>query len=218
MKLRRFSALPAGYAIFAASSVKLGPNRPQMWAQYIVCISGPRSDSAALRTHKESFAKPVDALVTGFTKSPDLLARSLAPLRRLKHEGIIRNIHCVTWDSPELDVCVAPLNEVHEVQLTRMPQSASGRYAMAAVAIHGQFSSTWAMRLQRNQRTASECAYLPASQRKHTAKARCHRTQFFRFAGTTLRRRRIAMVARRSRILSSPTALASNGPPYQFSR
>jgi hypothetical protein len=66
--------------------------------------------------------KPVDALVTGFTKSPDLLARSLAPLRRLKHEGTIRNIHCVTWDSPELDSCVAPLHDVHEVQLTRVPQ------------------------------------------------------------------------------------------------
>jgi hypothetical protein len=41
--------------------------------------------------------RPVDALVTGFTKSPELLARSLDSLRRLKQEGIIRDIHCVTW-------------------------------------------------------------------------------------------------------------------------
>jgi hypothetical protein len=66
--------------------------------------------------------KPVDALVTGFTKSPELLLRSLASLRRLKHEGIIRNIHCVTWDSPELDPFVAPLHDIAEVQLTRVRQ------------------------------------------------------------------------------------------------
>jgi hypothetical protein len=66
--------------------------------------------------------RPVDALVTGFTKSPHLLARSLAPLRRLKQEGIIRNIHCVTWDSAELDACVAPLGDFPEIQLTRVPQ------------------------------------------------------------------------------------------------
>ena len=53
--------------------------------------------------------KPVDALVTGFTKSPELLDRSLAPLRRLKQENIIREIHCVTWDGAELDPYVAPL-------------------------------------------------------------------------------------------------------------
>ncbi len=66
--------------------------------------------------------KPVDALVTGFTRSPDLLARSLAPLRRLKHEGVLRNIHCVTWDSAEIDACVAPLRDLPEIQLTRVPQ------------------------------------------------------------------------------------------------
>lgn len=66
--------------------------------------------------------RPVDALVTGFTKSPDLLARSLAPIRRLKHEGLIRNIHCVTWDTAELDACVAPLADLPEIQLTRVAQ------------------------------------------------------------------------------------------------
>ena len=68
--------------------------------------------------------RPVDALVTGFTKSPGLLARSLAPLCQLKHEGVIRNIHCVTWDSAELNSCVAPLDDLRDVQLTRVPQPA----------------------------------------------------------------------------------------------
>lgn len=66
--------------------------------------------------------RPIDALVTGFTKSPDLIARSLAPLRRLKHEGVLRDIHCVTWDSPELDPFVAPLSDIGEIKLTRVPQ------------------------------------------------------------------------------------------------
>lgn len=66
--------------------------------------------------------RPVDALVTGFTKSPDLLARSLEPLRRLRQEGVIRNIHCVTWDSAEIDPFVAPLGDMADVRLTRLPQ------------------------------------------------------------------------------------------------
>ncbi len=66
--------------------------------------------------------KPVDALVTGFTKSPDLLAQSLTPLCHLKQEGIIRHIHCVTWDSAEIDSFVAPLKAFGEVRLTRVPQ------------------------------------------------------------------------------------------------
>ena len=66
--------------------------------------------------------KPVDVLVTGFTRSPDLLARSLAPLRRLKQDGIVRAIHCVTWDSAELDPFVAPLAAWPEIRLARVPQ------------------------------------------------------------------------------------------------
>jgi hypothetical protein len=66
--------------------------------------------------------KPVDVLVTGFTKSPDLLARSLEPLRQLKQEQVIRNIHCVTWDGAELDPFVAPLEDMHDVRLTRVRQ------------------------------------------------------------------------------------------------
>lgn len=66
--------------------------------------------------------RPVDALVTGFTKSPALLDRSMATLRGLKQEGVVRNIHCVTWDSAELDRCVAPLQNCPDVTLTRAPQ------------------------------------------------------------------------------------------------
>ncbi|MEO8301239.1 MAG: hypothetical protein ABI608_05570, partial [Rhizomicrobium sp.] len=74
--------------------------------------------------------RPVDALVTGFAMSPELVARSLAPLRRLKHEGTIRHIHCVTWDSAELDPLVAPMAAFPDVQLTRVKQpEASGNGA-----------------------------------------------------------------------------------------
>jgi hypothetical protein len=66
--------------------------------------------------------RPTDAIVTGFVKSPLLLERSLAPLRRLKHEGIIRDIHYVTWDTPELDRWVEPVSSIHGVTLTRVPQ------------------------------------------------------------------------------------------------
>jgi hypothetical protein len=65
--------------------------------------------------------RPTDVLVTGFVKSPHLLARSLAPLRRLKHAGIVRSIHCVTWTSQELDAHVAPLADLPEVRLIRAP-------------------------------------------------------------------------------------------------
>ena len=45
--------------------------------------------------------KPVDALITGFVPSPLLLKQSLAPIRTLRREGLIRHIHYVTWDSAE---------------------------------------------------------------------------------------------------------------------
>ena len=66
--------------------------------------------------------RPVDVIVTGFVKSPVILERSLAPLRRIKHEGIVRSIHCVTWSSPELDEYVEPVKSIHGVELTRVPQ------------------------------------------------------------------------------------------------
>jgi len=71
--------------------------------------------------------KPADALVTGFVKSPALLEQSLAPLRALRFDGVIRHIHYVTWDSPELDAWLAPLALMGDVKLTRVPQpDASG--------------------------------------------------------------------------------------------
>src|ERR1700761_4695889 len=71
--------------------------------------------------------RPVDVLVTGFTKPSDLLGRSLEPLRRLKQEGIVRDIHCVTWDSAEVDSFAASLKAFPDVRLARVPQpEASG--------------------------------------------------------------------------------------------
>ena len=65
--------------------------------------------------------RPVDALVTGFTKNAALCQLSLAPLLQLKAQGIIRDIHCVTWDSPEIDAFVAPA-AIDGVRITRVPQ------------------------------------------------------------------------------------------------
>jgi hypothetical protein len=65
-----------------------------------------------------------DAIVTGFVKSPALLRRSLAPLLQLKQEGVLRSISCVTWNSGEIDAYVAPLADMPEVSLVRVPQPA----------------------------------------------------------------------------------------------
>jgi len=66
--------------------------------------------------------RPADALVTGFVKSPVVLEQSLAPLRKLRFDGVIRHIHYVTWDRAELDAYVAPLALMGDVRLTRVPQ------------------------------------------------------------------------------------------------
>jgi hypothetical protein len=63
-----------------------------------------------------------DAIVTGFVKSPSLLRRSLAPLLQLKQEGVLRSITCVTWDAEEIDAHVAPLADIPEISLMRVPQ------------------------------------------------------------------------------------------------
>ena len=69
----------------------------------------------------------VDALITGFVKSPALARASLLPLLTLRREGLIRHIHYVTWDSPALDPYVEPLAAIDGLTLTRMPQpSVSG--------------------------------------------------------------------------------------------
>jgi hypothetical protein len=66
--------------------------------------------------------RPVDALICGFAKSPELAEESLAPLLQLKQEQVIRDIRYVTWDSPELDSFVAPIAAMPEVLTTRVPQ------------------------------------------------------------------------------------------------
>lgn len=63
-----------------------------------------------------------DAIVTGFVQSPVLLERSLAPLRELKQAQVLRDIHYVTWDTPEIDAHVAPLAKMPDIHLVRVPQ------------------------------------------------------------------------------------------------
>lgn len=69
--------------------------------------------------------RPVDVIVTGFTRSPPLLGKSLAPLRRLQHAGLVRAVHCVTWDSAEIDAYAAELRDMPEVTVTRVAQPAA---------------------------------------------------------------------------------------------
>ncbi len=80
-------------------------------------------------------ARPVTAIVTGFTKNPELPAQSLGPLRALKRKGVIRRIIALTWDNPEIDAFVAPLAAMDDVELIRVPQPevAGGRYQAGVV-------------------------------------------------------------------------------------
>ena len=66
--------------------------------------------------------RPAIAIVTGFTKSPELLARSFAPLRALKQKGVLDRILAVTWDAPGIDAYVAPILDMDGVELVRVPQ------------------------------------------------------------------------------------------------
>ncbi|HUO02672.1 MAG TPA: hypothetical protein VMU31_07830 [Rhizomicrobium sp.] len=79
--------------------------------------------------------RPTDVIVTGFVKSPVVLEQSLAPLRALRFDGVIRHIHYVSWDSPELDPWLAPLSWMSDIKLTRVPQpGANGNAAQRGVA------------------------------------------------------------------------------------
>jgi hypothetical protein len=69
-------------------------------------------------------ARPVVALVVGFTKRAGLLAKSFAPLRRLKQAHVIDRILYVTWDKPELDAWVADVSAMPDVELVRIPEPA----------------------------------------------------------------------------------------------
>ncbi len=64
----------------------------------------------------------VDAVVLGFSKASTLVEQSFSTLRQLRQEGHLRNIHYVTWDSPELNPLVAPVEQMPDVQITRVPQ------------------------------------------------------------------------------------------------
>jgi hypothetical protein len=65
--------------------------------------------------------RPTVALVTGFSRNATLTAMSFAPLLQLRQEGAIRDIHYVTWDSPDLDALVAPVAALDGVAITRVP-------------------------------------------------------------------------------------------------
>jgi hypothetical protein len=80
-------------------------------------------------------ARPVTAVVTGFTRNPQLVALSLAPLLALKQKGIIKRILAVTWDTPEIDTFVAPVEALDGVELIRVPQpeATGGRYQTGVI-------------------------------------------------------------------------------------
>lgn len=63
-----------------------------------------------------------DAIVLGFSKAPALVEQSFAAVRQLRQEGHLRDIHYVTWDSPEIDPFVAAIEQMPDVKITRVPQ------------------------------------------------------------------------------------------------
>jgi hypothetical protein len=71
--------------------------------------------------------RPTDAVVIGFTKNTELSRRAFEPLLDLRQQGVLRDIHYVTWDSAEIDKFVAPVNALNGVRIARVPQpEASG--------------------------------------------------------------------------------------------
>lgn len=63
-----------------------------------------------------------DAIVLGFSKGPAIVEQSFAAVRQLRREGHLRDIHYVTWDSPEIDPYVAAIEQMPDVKITRVPQ------------------------------------------------------------------------------------------------
>jgi hypothetical protein len=70
--------------------------------------------------------RPIDVIVTGFTKNAVLCRNALAPLRTLRQEGLIRVIHYVTWDSAAIDAFLAPLAEMDDIHLVRVTEPVVG--------------------------------------------------------------------------------------------
>ncbi|MEI9990687.1 MAG: hypothetical protein WDM86_11670 [Rhizomicrobium sp.] len=69
-------------------------------------------------------SRPVDVIVTGFTRSAELCVQSFETPRHLRQMGLVRAIRYVTWDSPELDAAVAPVLAMDDVAVTRVPAPA----------------------------------------------------------------------------------------------
>lgn len=67
-------------------------------------------------------AHATDAVVTGFAKSRELAERSLSPLLRLRQDGALRSILCVTWDNPAVDGYAAWTQGLDGVTLARVAQ------------------------------------------------------------------------------------------------
>jgi len=66
--------------------------------------------------------RPTDAIVIGFTKNAELCRRAFEPLLDLRQQGVLRDVHYVTWDSAEIDEFVAPVNALGGVRIARVPQ------------------------------------------------------------------------------------------------
>jgi len=66
--------------------------------------------------------RPTDAVVIGFAKNTELCRRAFEPLLDLRQQGVLRDIHYVTWDSAEIDAFVAPVTALGGIQITRVPQ------------------------------------------------------------------------------------------------
>ena len=69
--------------------------------------------------------RPADAIVTGFTRNAELSRHSFAPLLQLKQEGLIRNVHYVTWSGAGIDSFVAPVAALPGVSVKRVPMPAA---------------------------------------------------------------------------------------------
>lgn len=66
--------------------------------------------------------RDVVALVTGYTRVEFLNRISFAYLKKLREQRIIDRIVYVTWDSPRLDGLLAPIADMPEIELIRIPE------------------------------------------------------------------------------------------------
>ncbi len=71
-------------------------------------------------------APPTDAVITGFAHSRTLAEQSLASVRQLRQEGLLRRVACVTWDTPETDTYAGWIEDLGDVELARVRPPAVG--------------------------------------------------------------------------------------------